>query len=677
MVILPYSCVMQSARGAKTSDSSLSRPPADCISKPADALFPFRIPQTMFTRPFVFALLALAAVAHAAPHRYDHVVIVIEENTDYAQVLGDRENAPFINELADGGVNFTEFHAITHPSQPNYLHLFSGDNQGVVSNSRPLIYPWSAPNLGAALIAAGATFGGYSEDLPAIGDRDTNGTDGVIGGVLRTLYRRKHNPWANWQAAEGTDPIPANQLRFDTNLRFLDFPADFTQIPAVAIVVPNQQNDMHDGTVRMGDDWLRENFAAYAKWARTHNSLLIVAFDEDNLSGPNKIPTVFYGAALTPGTVNATRWTLHNLLRTIEDMHDAAHSGRAAKVRPVTGVFPGDPPVLAVRFRQGENGYAGAGDTMLRAATPTADESATTLLSADLDTDSVEAGDQPAQILVRFDNLFGPDAGQVPLNAIIISAKLSLWTGAGAGHTSADLASLHRMLIPWSDTDTWDSLVNGVDADDADAALVDSFTHAPTLSNAPVIFDVTADIAAFLADTPNRGWVIHCSGPDGWFAYSSEHPTTTVRPTLQIAYTLPVAAGYPAWQLAKFGANAGAAGSFPEDDPDIDGTANLLEYALNANPLRSFTAEQPTVSSDGAALAFTFTRNLDATDIALRVEATDNLAATPWSPIATWAPGIGWDAIAGVTVSDTAGAVAVSAPASAPRFLRVSATFLP
>ena len=55
----------------------------------------------------VIAFCTLAAVASAAPHRYDHVVIVIEENTDYAQVLGDRVNAPFINELADGGVNFT------------------------------------------------------------------------------------------------------------------------------------------------------------------------------------------------------------------------------------------------------------------------------------------------------------------------------------------------------------------------------------------------------------------------------------------------------------------------------------------------------------------------------------------------------------------------------------------
>ena len=623
------------------------------------------------------ALLALAASAAAAPHRYDHVVIVIEENTDYAQVLGSRVNAPFINELADGGVNFTEFYAITHPSQPNYIHFFSGDHQGVVSNTRPTTYPWSTPNLGAALIAAGATFAGYSEDLPAIGDRDTIGTDVVIGAQTYTLYRRKHNPWANWQAAEGTDPIPPNQLRFDTNLRFLDFPTDFTQLPDVAIVVPNQQNDMHDGSIRMGDDWLRANFAAYAEWARTHNSLLIITFDEDNLSGPNKIPTVFYGAGLAPGTVNDTRWTLHNLLRTIEDMHGAAHSGRAAQLQPITGVLPVDPPVLSVRFRQGLNGYANCSDTMLRLATPTTNHSATALISADLDTDSATAGNQPAQILVRFDNLFGAAAGQVPLNATIISAKLSLWTGAGADDDSDDLASAHRMLIPWTATDTWDSLVGGIATDDIEAVLADSFTHMPELENAPVILDVTADIAAFLAGTTNHGWVIVATGADGWFAASSEGATTTQRPTLQIAYTLPVAPGYPAWQLGKFTSTAGQPGTLAGDDPDGDGAINLLEYAINTHPLQAATRDLPLPDLAGIHATLGFHRNLTASDVTLRVEAIDDIASGPWTTIATRTEAAGWTTSPGVLVEENDGGYVIVTDSAdltttPRRFLRLS-----
>ena len=612
------------------------------------------------------ALLALSYGGVAAPYRYDHVVIVIEENTDYAQVLGNRVDAPFINELADGGVNFTEFYAITHPSQPNYIQLFSGDNHGVVDNNRPPGNPWTTPNLGAALFAAGRTFRGYSENLPFIGDSETTSVNSA-GGLA--LYRRKHNPWANWQVPEGTDPIPTNQLSFATNARFLDFPSDYSQLPDVAIVVPNQQNDMHDGTVRMGDDWLRANLGAYAQWAKTHNSLLIVTFDEDNLSGPNKIPTVFYGAGLTPGTVNATRWTLHNLLRTLEDMHGTTHSGRAAQLRPMTGIFPHDPPVLSTRFRQGLNGSADCTDTMVSLATPTTDSSAAALLSADTDALAVRT----EQILVRFNNLIGAAPGQVPANATIISAKLSMWTGAGANDDSNDLASAHRMLIPWSSADTWDSLVGGVSADDMEAVASNTFTHMPELENAPVILDVTADVAAFLAGTPNHGWLLDCTGPDGWNAISAEGVTTTQRPTLQIAYTLSVAPGYSAWQLGKFTTSAGASGSLPMDDPDGDGAPNLMEYALNANPALFSKAEQLTVAGSGTVQ---FTRNLDATDISLEVESTTDLAS-PFAPIATWTQAGGWTSIPGVTVTEVGGAVEISAATGTARFFRARATTLP
>ena len=622
-------------------------------------------------------LCALAACASAAPpHRYDHVVIVIEENTDYAQVLGDRVAAPFINELADGGVNFTGFYAITHPSQPNYLHLFSGDNQGVVDDTKPATYPWSTPNVGAALIAAGATFAGYSEDLPAIGDRDTSSVDTVIGGVTYKLYRRKHNPWANWQAAVGA-PVGTNQLAPETNRRFLDFPADFSQLPEVAFVVPNEQNDMHDGTVRMGDDWLRANLGAYAQWARTHNSLLIVTFDEDHFSGPNKIPTVFHGAGLTPGSTNATTWTLHHLLRTIGDMYGAAPSGRAALVPRIAGVFPRDVPVLTTRFRQGLGGYTGCADTVLRADAPTADNSASTTLLCDLDSDNVTAGNQPAQTLIRFTSLFGPAAGQVPVNAQIVSAKLILSTGSGASDVSVDNAALHRMLTAWSDTDTWNSLGGGIAADGVEAAVAPTFTHRPTVGNAPAIFDVTADLSAWLGGAANQGWVLLPGGTDGWTSASAENATAAQRPTIEITYTLPVASGYPAWQLAQFGLNAGQPATLENADPDGDGATNLLEYALNTHPLRAATHDLPALDLTGTRAKLSFSRNLAATDVTLRVEAKSNLASSPWTAIATRTEALGWTVTMGVIVDENAGGFVIVTDSAAlavtpRRFLRLT-----
>ena len=46
----------------------------------------------------------------------------------------------------------------------------------------------------------------------------------------------------------------------------------------------------------------RTNISAYATWAKAHNSLLIVTWDEDDYTENNQIPTVFYGAHVRPGT---------------------------------------------------------------------------------------------------------------------------------------------------------------------------------------------------------------------------------------------------------------------------------------------------------------------------------------------------------------------------------------
>src|SRR5262245_8633495 len=66
-----------------------------------------------------------------APHP-KKVVVVVMENHNFEEVVGDVVNAPFINEsIIKGGLLFTSSHATQHPSQPNYLDLFSGSTQGV------------------------------------------------------------------------------------------------------------------------------------------------------------------------------------------------------------------------------------------------------------------------------------------------------------------------------------------------------------------------------------------------------------------------------------------------------------------------------------------------------------------------------------------------------------------
>jgi acid phosphatase len=258
-------------------------------------------------------LLAQNALAADALPRPDHIVIVVEENKSFSQIIGNRD-APYLNALARRGVLFTDSRGVTHPSQPNYLALFSGATRGIGSNACPL--ELSGENLASALIAKGLNFISYSESMPEAG------YEGCVYGP----YRRKHNPAANWKELAAF------------NQPFSAFPQDFTQLPIVALVMPDQRNDMHDGSIAQGDAWLARNIEAYAQWAMTHNSLLIVTWDEDNGSESNRIATILVGAMVKPGK-SAQRINHYTLLRTISGMYGLPHLGESAQEKPITGVW--------------------------------------------------------------------------------------------------------------------------------------------------------------------------------------------------------------------------------------------------------------------------------------------------------------------------------------------------
>jgi chitodextrinase len=259
--------------------------------------------------------------------RPDHVVIVVEENHSYGQIINSA-SAPYINSLAEQGALFTQSFAIEHPSQPNYLDLFSGSNQGVTTDNCPLSV--SPPNLGAALIAAGFSFGGYSEDMPSVG----------YTGCSYLNYRRKHNPWVSFDTAPNAVPAASN-MPFDGY-----WPSsNFSSLPTVSIVVPNQLNDMHDGTILQGDTWAQANIDPYVQWAKTHNSLLILTFDEDNGSMNNQIATIFVGPMVAAGQYGE-HINHFNILRTVEEMYGLAHAGASATANPITDCWTGSQPIV-------------------------------------------------------------------------------------------------------------------------------------------------------------------------------------------------------------------------------------------------------------------------------------------------------------------------------------------
>lgn len=259
-----------------------------------------------------------SAHAASAVPTPDHVIVVVFENHAYSQVVGS-SSAPYINSLATGGANLTQMYAETHPSQPNYFALFSGATQGITDDGCYTAGFSSAANLASEQLAAGRTWASYNETLPSQGSTTCSSGN----------YARKHNPWF------GFSNVPTSTAK-----TFTQFPTDYTTLPQLSFVTPNLCSDMHDCSVSTGDTWLKNNLGAYATWAKTHNSLLVVTMDEDNRLAGNRIPTVLYGQPVKAGSTSSTTYNHYDLLRTLEDSQGlSAHAGNAASADDITGIW--------------------------------------------------------------------------------------------------------------------------------------------------------------------------------------------------------------------------------------------------------------------------------------------------------------------------------------------------
>lgn len=258
------------------------------------------------------AVTSSTAQAATSVPAFDHIVLVMFENHAYSQISGS-SSAPYFNSLAGQGAKFTQSYGVTHPSEPNYLAMFSGSTQGITNDSCP--HTFGGNNIAAQLIAAGKSFKSYSESMPS---------DGYTG-CSSGQYARKHN------AAPFFSNVPAT-----SNLRYTNFPAssNYANLPTVSYVAPNMCNDMHDCSVSTGDTWLKNNLDAYAQWAKTHNSLLIVTFDEDNGGSSNRIFTTFVGAHTQVGSFSS-QINHYNVLSTIESAYGLSHLNSATAITNV------------------------------------------------------------------------------------------------------------------------------------------------------------------------------------------------------------------------------------------------------------------------------------------------------------------------------------------------------
>ena len=280
--------------------------------------------------------------------KFSHVVVVMEENQAEDEVIGNSQLSYF-NVLANGGADFTNSFAETHPSQPNYLALFSGSTQGVTTDDPS--GPFSDSNLAEALIAKGQTYATYADALPF---------DGYTGSDSGE-YVTKHDP-----ASDFTN-IPSS-----THLTFNDFPqtaAGFANLPTVSFVIPDLLHDMHDGSPLEANNWLKLNLGAYARWATANNSLLIISWDEDDNTSVNRIPTIFYGANVKTDVYTETI-DHYNVLRTIEDMYGLSHFGYSGEYGDIRDCWTNPPPATKATVVNAAAQPRAAEVTELAAAAP-------------------------------------------------------------------------------------------------------------------------------------------------------------------------------------------------------------------------------------------------------------------------------------------------------------------
>ena len=362
-------------------------------------------PSSNRTRPGVIPAWVLGGVvlgwttlAGAAPPtvpRYTHVIVIVEENKDRAQIV-DPGTAPHIAALAAAYGEASKFYAEVHPSEANYVALLGGDTFGIHDDdaffcragaSDPHCagaaapgyadHTVHAPHLGDQLTAHGLSWKGYYEDLPAPGSLVVTASDPAFdNGTRKTaLYASKHSGFVNFASVQ-SDPDRALHL-----VGFDQWKADLAadRLPSFALVVPNQCNEMHglhganvpsdcDGDnpaalIRRGDRVVGELVAeiqATPSWRSAQNVAIVITFDEGSGKtregccavtpdapsnfGGGHIPTIVITNHGPRGVTDDTPYNHYSLLRTLEDAFGIkGHLGHAADtdkgVVPMTKLF--------------------------------------------------------------------------------------------------------------------------------------------------------------------------------------------------------------------------------------------------------------------------------------------------------------------------------------------------
>ena len=239
-----------------------------------------------------------------------HLVLVMEENQSYATVVGNTADWPNLNNLISSGALPTNYYADSHPSIGNYFMLTAGQLLTTDDNSTTV---WNVDNIARRMLASGVSFRIYAEGI----------TRGYLGGNTG-LYLIRHNPFAMLADIADNQQV-ANQCIWP----FSQFAADLANgtLPEFSFIVPDVDDDAHDGTPLQADTWLRTNVIATlsnsSSFASGGDGILIVEFDEaadtDTANGGGHVSPVFWGPKVKVAytQTSTTIYQHQSMLRTV------------------------------------------------------------------------------------------------------------------------------------------------------------------------------------------------------------------------------------------------------------------------------------------------------------------------------------------------------------------------
>lgn len=266
---------------------------------------------------------ALSPVSNVQGVAFNKFYQIWLENTDYSASSGD----PNLQKLAKLGISLTNYFAVTHPSEPNYMAAVAGDYFGCENDDFHLV-PSNVSTIVDMLDTKGISWAEYQEGLPYAGYQGFNFSNQQ---TFANNYVRKHNPLVLF------DSIASNATKLSQIKNFTSLQSDVkaNTLPQWAFITPNMTNDAHDTNVTFSAQWEANFLSTLLNDTNFMNgTLLLLTFDEDEtytehntvfsilIGGPGVIPdnlkgtsdNTFYNHYSTISTV-AVNWGLPQLGR--------------------------------------------------------------------------------------------------------------------------------------------------------------------------------------------------------------------------------------------------------------------------------------------------------------------------------------------------------------------------